>query len=190
MNEESTQPVDADPEIDGGNARLVPVAESIKYRRRAQQAETRLTQLEQQLNDLQANAQQHSDSLAQAEAQRDEARSRLIETENRLTAERMLSAAGVVDLETAALLLAKRVDLTDDVEPDGLTLAVEQLLLDKPFLRSRELPLPGKTASQRSRANPCQIAHAAERAMQSGDRRDVAEYLRLRRAATMTGRKK
>ena len=61
--------------------------------------------------------------------------------------------------------------------------SVEQLLLDKPFLVKRATPLPPATASARADrpGTFAQLAQAADRAVRTGDRRDVAEYLRLRR---------
>lgn len=171
-----------------GGPRQVPVAEAIKHRRRAQQAESRLQELEQQLEELQSQAQQHVDGLATAESQRDEARSQLTVAENRLAAERLLGEAGVVDLETASTLLSARVDLAEDLDRDAMAGIVEQLLLDKPFLRgTADAALPPKTASARApRATAAgQLASAAQRAARSGDRKDVAEYLRLRRQASV-----
>jgi len=165
-------------------SKLVPVGESIKYRKRAQQAEARAQQLEQQLQDLRQQLTARQEQLAGAEAQRDEAQVQLTVAENRLAAQRALSDSGVVDLETASLLLSKRLDLSEPIEPQDLSSAVEQLLLDKPFLRAAPGgSLPPKTASARSGSgtSAAQLAEAADRAIRTGDRRDVAEYLRLRR---------
>jgi len=168
-------------------SKLVPVGESIKYRRRAQQAEVRIQEIEQQLADFQSQLERRNEEIAAAEAQRDELQLRLLESDNRHSAERLLGDAGVVDLETASLLLGKRVRLDEDLEPEALRQQVEQLLLDKPFLR--QLPaepgasLPPKSASPRPThmSAASQLAQAAQRAVHSGNRRDIAEYLRLRR---------
>ena len=164
--------------------KLVPVGESIRYRRRAQQAEGRLTQLEQQLTQLQEQLQSRSDELATAEAQRDEARQQMTQQNNQFSADRLLMQAGVVDLEAAHLLLQNRVDLGDELEPAAIEQAVQQLLVDKPFLRGGSA-LPPRSASVRRSVTSltARIANAADRAVASGDRRDVAEYLRLRRQA-------
>ncbi|MBS3734485.1 MAG: hypothetical protein KGY99_06110 [Phycisphaerae bacterium] len=166
----------------------VPVGESIKYRRRAQQAEGRAQQLEQQLEDLRTQVDRHSDQLATAEAQRDETRQHLAAAENRLAAERLLADAGVGDLEAASLLLAQRVDLGEELERDELARQVEQLVVDKPFLRGGArggAGLPPASASSRASDAPlgARLAQAADRAIRSGDRRAVADYLRLRREA-------
>jgi len=168
---------------DPAPSRLVPVSESIKYRRRAQQAEAKQQDLQQQLASLQEEVVQAKDQLGAAEAQRDEARSAVTVLENRLVTERLLSQAGVVDVEAANLLLSRRVDLAQELDARQLASQVEQLLIDKPFLRQAPKGLPGPTAVPRPQAAGSigQLTHAAERAILSGDRRDVAEYLRLRR---------
>lgn len=178
------QPTQEDPAEAAAADKLVPVGESIKYRRRAQQAEGRLTQIEQQLTQLQEQLQQRAEELATAEAQRDEARQQLTQMGNQTAVDRLLVQAGVVDLEAAHLLLGKRIDLGDELEPDQIESSVQQLLVDKPFLRG-STPLPPKSASARGSAGSltARIAQAAQRAVASGDRRDVAEYLRLRRQA-------
>ena len=167
------------------NDKLVPVGESIKYRRRAQQAETRLQQVEQQLKEFQSQSSSHGDQLATAEAQRDELRQQLTILENRLSAERLLAQSGVVDVEAAWLLLSKRMDLNEELEREALSRGVEQLLVDKPYLRPAAAGLPPGTASARSNqaGAAARLAQSAQKAVHSGDRRDVAEYLRLRRAA-------
>jgi hypothetical protein len=136
-----------------------------------------------QLADLQAALAERTAALGAAEAQRDEARARLVEAENRRAAERLLGASGVVDLEAAELLLGRRIDLTaEELDTAALRRSIEQLLLDKPFLRAAR-PLPGRTGGVRRAGHSGELADAAERAARSGDRRDVAEYLRLRRSA-------
>lgn len=172
-----------------GDAKMVPVTEAIRYRRRAQQAEGRLRELEQQLEAVQSHARRRDDDLAAAEAQRDEAASQLTIIENRLAAERLLTQAGVVDLEAASVLLSRRMDLAEEVDGEAMARGVEQLLLDKPFLRSPTgAALPPKTACPRdaAAAPAARLAQAAEAAARSGDRRDVANYLRLRRRGSTT----
>ena len=146
-------------------------------------AETNNEEASLQVHELKAQLQQRNDELAAAEAMRDEANSRLIETENRLAAERRMSEAGVVDMQAASVLLAERIDLAGEHEDEAISTAVDRLLLDKPFLRRPAGGLPPASASARTgeTAAAGQLADAAERAAKSGDRKDVAEYLRLRR---------
>ena len=174
----------------GPEVKLVPVAEAIKYRRRAQQAEEKAQQIEQQLQQAQQQLERRSDEIAQAEAQRDEARQQVQEMQNRLAAHRLLSQSGVVDLDAAATLLQSRLDLGEDLGEESLARAVESLLLDKPFLRASNAALPPATASARSStsARVAQLADAADRAARSGGRRDIAHYLRLRRQAATAAR--
>jgi len=163
--------------------KLVPVGESIRYRRRAQQAEGRLTQLEQQLTQLQEQLQTRADELATAEAQRDEARQQMTQVNNQFAADRLLIQAGVVDMEAAHLLLQNRVDLGEELESSEVEHAVQQLLVDKPFLRGNAMPPKSASVRRGVQSLTARIANAADRAVASGDRRDVAEYLRLRRQA-------
>jgi len=189
MSEHTTEHSEqADPQ--NGASKLVPVAESIKYRRRAQQAEGRIQELDQRLADLQTQLEGRSEEVATAEAQRDELQHQLSIAENRIVAERMLSEVGVVDLETASMLLSKRVDLGEDLDREFLGRSVEQLVLDKPFLRGNSrVSLPPASASAKPpQPSPvARLTHAAEKAIQTGDRKDVAEYLRLRRIVAITG---
>ncbi len=176
-------------EPDAGASKLVPVGESIKYRRRAQQAETKLQDLAKSLQETQTQLQSHQDQLAASDAQRDEAMRQLTVMENRLSTERMLLEAGVVDLEAASLLLAKRIDIGEAVDRETLTRGIEQLLTDKPFLlgpATATLPPATSSAKLSEGAGVARLAHAADRAVHSGDRRDVAEYLRMRRHSAQT----
>jgi len=187
MSQETTENLTSQ-ETDEPGVKQVPVAEAIKYRRRAQHAESQIQQLAGQLDQLRSDMEAKDDQLATAEAQRDEAQAQLTVTENRLTAERLLSQAGVVDIEAASTLLAQRIDFEEQLGADALSDGIEKLLVDKPFLRSSAAPLPPATASARP-GRPTtagQLASAAERAAQTGDRKDVAEYLRLRRQASMS----
>jgi len=168
----------------------VPAEEAAKQgaspRRAAQQTEGQFREYEQKLQELRSQVERKTEQLAAAEAQRDEAMTRLTLTENRLEAQGLLSAAGVVDVEAATTLLAERLDLGDDLDRQAISGGVEKLLLDKPFLRrAHGVALPPATASARpSRTRSAgQLATAAERAARTGDRKDVAEYLRLRRQA-------
>jgi len=186
MSQENPE-MPADNDSPDSGAKHVPVAEAIKYRRRAQQAEGQLQQYTMQIEELKGRIDGKSEELATAEAQRDEAASRLTAAENQLAVERMLGAAGVVDLEAASTLLGKRLDLAENLDQETIATGVEQLLLDKPFLRRSPGPLPPTTASANlSRtAVAGQLATAAQRAAQTGDRKDVAAYLRLRRQAAI-----
>ena len=175
---------DAEGRAAGAASKLVPVNEAIKYRRRAQQAESRLQQSEQQLKDLQTQLEARLEQLATAEAQRDELQHQLETSQVRTDAERMLHAAGVNDIETGMALLEKRFSFSDGPQPEQLSQAVQRLVRDKAFLTASPQVLPAKTASRRiQERGAAWLAQGAARAAQSGNRREVAEYLRLRRGA-------
>ncbi len=79
---------------DNDSTRLVPVAESIRYRKRAQSAEKKLEVLAEQLAQAQTQTAQLSEQLNS------------VQTEQKLV--RQLAAAGAVDLETAVLIAKAR----------------------------------------------------------------------------------
>ncbi len=169
---DQTQPRGDHPEIEES-----PEARAQKYAR--------------QFKELQARFEIRNDELATAEAQRDEANMQLAATENRLAAERILANAGAVDVETASLLLRERVNFSEDLPPEQLVQAIERLLRDKPFLQGSATPppaMPTLTSSARSDqgGETAHLSNAARRAAQSGNRRDIAEYLRLRRQTIHT----
>lgn len=173
----------ADRDAPEGPGKLVPVNEAIKYRRRAQQAESRLQQVEQQLNDVRTQFEERLEQLATADAARDEMQHQLEAVRARASAEGALYGAGVVDIEAASALLEKRLSFDDELDAERLAQAVDQLLQDKPFLLAPAVALPDKTASARPReaGMGARLARAASQAVSSGSRRDVADYLRLRR---------
>jgi hypothetical protein len=191
MTEQTTTPdqptapsPDSEP-VAADSSKLVPVSESIKYRRRAQQAEGQLADLQRQLDAFRSQLEGRSEQLAAAEAQRDEARHQLQVVETRSMAERALQQAGVVDVEAASVLLGQRVDLSgDDLDENAIASEVEQLLVDKPFLCRTPGALPPSSATARDDETNAgaRLTDVARQAAASGNRRDIAEYLRLKRA--------
>ncbi len=166
------------------HARLVPVTESVRYRRRAQQAERRVEQLEQQLRETQTLAESRQQELSTVQSQQQALSERLARTEQSRRLEKVLDACGVIDAEAAQLLLERSAPLPADADDSALRQAVEGLLAERPYLRGPACrPLPGATASPRTRSGgPAQqVAEAARQAAQTGNRRDLAQYLRLRR---------
>ena len=145
--------------------------------------------LEQRVAELSAAVEAQQEQLAAAEAQRDEARSQVTATQNRLSAQRLLVASGAVDIEAAMALLEKRIDLGGEVDDETVARTIQGLLLDKPFLRGAaggSLP-PVSAATRPAQSLQQRMLDTAQRAITSGNRRDVIDYLRLRRAA---GRRK
>lgn len=191
MSEQPLEPQPTAPASDEAShegetsARLIPVGEAIKYRRRAQQAETRLQEIEKKLTDALAQLDTRMDQLATAEAQRDEMQHAIEAQRTRTRLERVLYGAGVVDVEAAATLLDKQADLGESPSDQQLDGAIARLLQDKPYLLARAPEGPQKTASARvgEAGAAAGLNRAATKAAGSGSRRDLVDYLRLRRQA-------
>ncbi|KPL24197.1 MAG: hypothetical protein AMJ75_04385 [Phycisphaerae bacterium SM1_79] len=153
---------------DGDNMRLVPVAESIRYRKRAQSAEKKLEALTEQLAQAQAQTTELSEQLSNVQA------------EQELT--RKLAAAGTVDLETAVLIAKARIQDQGQADLDGV---IDQLRKEKQYLfgNTGEVMAAKKTAGAKQRAtnNQTILERAANKAATTGNRADLQEYLKLRR---------
>jgi len=153
---------------DSDSMKLVPVAESIRYRKRAQSAEKRIEDLTEQLAEATAQATQMSEQLSS------------IQAEQKLM--RKLAAEGTVDLETAVLIAKARMQDQNEADLDGV---IEQLKNEKKYLFDVSSPtVPAKkTAGARERISGNQriIEKAAKKAATTGSRTDLQEYLKLRR---------
>ncbi len=168
IDEERLSETEAEQQVLDNGAKLVPVTESIRYHKRAQSAEKKNKELSAELEQTKAELSEAAEQLGS------------IKTEQELT--RKLSAAGATDLE-AAVLLAKA-GLEGDGKPD-VDGCVEQLKKEKQYLFGRagtaNLTVK-KTAGVKSRTGGQSILEqAAKRAAGSGDRKDLQEYLKLRR---------
>jgi len=148
---------------------LVPVSESIRYRKRAQAAEQQVESLSQQVQNMQTQ-------LSQVQSQLDQANQDQFLT----TA---LVAAGAKDIE-AATLLAKKT-LSDSDKDVNATIA--DLRQQRPWLFDTTTGGPGALAhpTQAARHDPPAGREAlhqlAQKARSSGSRQDMQAYLRLRR---------
>ncbi len=175
MSQDQTQDVLSETEggtIEGDGAKLVPVGESIRYRRRAQSAEKQVEDLNEELAGVRAQAERTSQELSQLRSERE-----LV---------RKLSAVGVVDLEAAVMLARSRMEGQDPQMADD---AIEQLRKEKRYLfadSGSQVATATKTAGARERVQRPQAAvdRAAKRAATTGKRVDVHEYLRLRRSTS------
>jgi hypothetical protein len=149
-------------------ARLVPVAESIRYRKRAQSAEKKLEVLTEQLAEAKSQTEKMSEQL------------NTIQTEQKLM--HKLVSAGAVDPETATLIAKVRMQNQSEADVDGV---IEQLKKEKQYLfgSSSVSVIPGKTAGARERVvnNQTLLERAAKQAATTGNRADLHEYLKLRR---------
>ena len=167
---ESQEVLSEDIESAGGEdgVKLVPVAESIRYRKRAQSAEKKIEILTEQL----AQAQQQTTTLSEQLTD--------IQSEQKLM--HKLIAAGAVDIESAVLLAKARMQGRDEADTDAV---VEQLKKEKQYLFgfSDEHVRTTKTAGARERTTNVQtiLARAAKKAATTGNRTDLHEYLKLRR---------
>ncbi len=159
---------------DGGemidNLRLVPVAESIRYRKRAQGAEKKVEVLTEQLAQVKSQAAKMAEQLED------------IQTEQKLM--RKLAAAGTVDLETAVLIAKARMENEAKADLDGV---IEQLKKEKQYLfattAAKTAMTTKKTAAAKERMQSSQtvLERAAKKAATTGNRTDLQEYLKLRR---------
>ena len=150
------------------NLKFVPVAESIRYRKRAQAAEKKNEILAEQLAEVKSQSAKIAEELSD------------IQVEQKLM--RKLAAAGTVDLETAVLIAKARMKDSDEADMDGL---IGQLKKEKQYLfasSSSAVPVK-KTAAAKDRManNPTILDRAAKKAATTGNRTDLQEYLKLRR---------
>lgn len=110
-----------------------------------------------------------------------EARETIRALERRQKIDAVLAQSDPIDLEVARLLTEAAVRVMD--EPD-VKLAIDDLRRQKPYLFRRREGGPAGMPARPPRAAPADTADAAaRRAVESGDRRDLLRYLRLRRKA-------
>ena len=154
---------------DSDNLKLVPVAESIRYRKRAQSAEKEVETLTEQLAEAKSQAKKIGEQLSN------------IQVEQKLM--RKLAAAGAVDLETAVLIAKARIEGETQADLDGV---LEQLKKEKQYLFASNndgAVMAKKTAGAKERMPDSQtiLERAAKKAATTGNRADLQEYLKLRR---------
>jgi hypothetical protein len=148
--------------------KVVPVGESIRYRRRAQSAEKKAQDLAEQLT-------QANERIARMAEDLDS-----VHLDQKLA--RKLTAAGVIDLDAAVLIAKTRLQNETGVDVDS---CVEQLKSEKHYLfgSSQDAATPRKTAGAKGRVTHSQtvLERAAVKAARTGHRTDLQEYLKLRR---------
>jgi hypothetical protein len=171
MSQTETQDILSETEVeasDGDNLKLVPVAESIRYRKRAQGAEKKVEALAEELAEAKTQAAKMSKQL------------RNVQTEQKLM--RKLAAAGALDLEAAVLIAKTRIEDEPEADLDGV---IEQLKKEKQYLFTgvSGAVTAKKTAGAKERVTNSQtvLEAAAKRATTTGNRADLQKYLRLRR---------
>lgn len=145
--------------------KLVPVSESIRYRKRAQSAEQALEQLQSRVDNMALALSDNEQTIASLE--------------RRQRIDELLNDADAVDLEAARLLTEVAVTQMEDQD---VAVAVEDLRRHKPYLfRQRRESAQAMGLAPHDSADGSPLDHAAEQAVASGDRRDLLRYLRLRR---------
>jgi hypothetical protein len=154
----------------GGSSKLVPVTESIRYRKRAQSAERRSEQLAEQLNQAKQQITEMSEQVNS------------LQFEQRLGGK--LVSAGAVDIEAAMLLAKAKIEEDLQADMDGV---IEQLKKDKQYLfadKANGYMASSKTAGAKDRLGdvPNAVSAAAKKAAATGNRTDLQKYLRLRRS--------
>jgi len=154
---------------DSDNLKLVPVTESIRYRKRAQSAEKRNETLAEQLREAKSEAAKMAEQLSD------------IRVEQKLM--RKLAAAGTIDLETAMSVAKSRMEDETEADLDGV---IEQLKKEKQYLFGNNnggTVTAKKTAGAKDRMQNSQtiLERAAKKAAATGNRTDLQEYLKLRR---------
>jgi len=158
---------------------LVPVSEAIRYRKRAQAAE-------QQVQELRARS-------GQQEREQQEMAARLTAARREAELTREMMKAGAVDVEAGVLLAGRRLEARSEGDDErSIGEVISELRRERPWL-FREAGsdggggAAGPTAGVRGRqaggqATLGRLGGLAQRAQESGTRRDMQEYLRLRRA--------
>lgn len=152
-----------------GDGKVVPVAESIRYRKRAQAAEQQCADLAEQLNS------------ARDEARKISGRVESLEVERELT--HRLVAAGTVDVEGAVLIASEKLSRSQDAD---VAEVVDQMVREKGYLFGKAAGVvgsmrKGNSAKDRQGSEVGAVESAARRAVSSGDRVDLQEYMKVRR---------
>jgi hypothetical protein len=153
----------------GEGLKLVPVGESIRYRKRAQSAEKKVEALAEQLAQAQSRVCEMDEQLQG------------LQIEQKLI--RKLAAAGAVDLETAVLIAKTRVEGKEKADLDGI---IEQLRKEKQYLFAGQTGVgvtARKTAGAKDQMQNSQtvLERSAKEAAMTGSRTDLQKYLKLRR---------
>ncbi len=166
-------PGEAEGQEDGSEGRMVPVGESIRYRRRAQSAEKKAEELAEELAEARGEATKLSEDLKAAQQEKE-----LV---------KRLASEGAQDLEAAVLMAKARLSRQEKAD---LNAVVEELKREKEYLFSRgqagEKQGSGsatRTSAGKERAGGAEgmLARAAKRAVTTRSRADLEEYMRKRR---------
>jgi hypothetical protein len=151
-----------------GNLKLVPIAESIRYRKRAQSAEKKIEALTEELTQMKSQASEMNRELSS------------VKMEQKLI--HKLAVAGAIDVEAAVLIAKAKMGEERGADLDGV---IQQLKKEKQYLFSGggTVSAAKKTAGAKDRTQNSQtvLERAAKKAATTGNRTDLHEYLKLRR---------
>lgn len=171
MNAIESQEILSETEDQASNeeSKLVPVAESIRYRKRAQSAEKQVEALAEQLAEAKSQAVRIAEELEGVRREHEVVRK--------------LAGCGAVDLEAAVLLAKAKLEHKPQADLDGV---IEELTREKQYLfaEGNRSSLPKKTSGVREQVQNSRtvLEKAAKRAATTGNRADLQEYLNLRRS--------
>jgi hypothetical protein len=184
------------PATSGRESPQTLVQESIKYRRRAQEAERRAEALEAEVLALRQGEGDRAAALerelSESRAEAETLRGRIETTERDRRLERELVRAGCTDPETALALAHER--LAEAAAPEDLAVFARGLLDEKPNLRSGpagsgrpESPaspaLPPRSGGAKPMGGPVRAAdRLADRVRVTGSTGDLMAYMRARRS--------
>jgi len=151
-----------------GEEKFVPVAEAIRYRRRAQAAEKELAETQRKLQET--------------ETQKSQLEQQLSRTKQEQSLKGKLLAAGAADAETVLLVVKDRLAQDEKADTDKV---IEQLRREKPYLFET---LSGTTTFSATRGTKDKLAAtqqslktAATKAAQTAGRTELMEYMKNRR---------
>jgi len=158
---------------------MVPVTESIKYRKRAQAAEQQVEKLTRQLEESQQKQKKTECQFEEKKREND-----VIQH---------LMKAGAVDMEAAMVLTKHKLDAVDD-KGVNLNNVIGLLQKERPYLFSQvvdevssSLSIPTAGIRTQKNTGTKNLSRLARQAQSSGSRKDIQEYLRLRRSVMGLG---
>jgi len=202
--EESAAQASAEEPLMNDKTKLVDVRESIRYRRRAQEAERRCAALEEEAREMRQSQDEQTKvlagQLASERRERESLQERLEQLELERGLERELVRAGARDPETALLVARERLsrlpsrlaaDEGQMSDPAATLAALAREVLDeKPYLKAAQredippLGRPAQGVRPRVDQGQARLKKLAESARTTGRRSDLCEYMRARRQAS------
>ena len=155
-----------------GDDRMVPVGESIRYRKRAQSAEKQLADVREQLGETKVENEKLSKRINGFEVERS------LSTE--------LIKAGIGDVEAGVILARAELEKDGEADVAGVVLKLKN---EKSYLfgngndGNSDISSSVKTSGVKQKVSGSRVVieRYAKRAAESGSRADMMEYLRVRR---------